>query len=902
MSFSRLVFMLLVCSLVSFYASAQVDKEFWFAPPEVSRGHADFDRPIKLFITTFGQKATVTVSHPSASVSPFTKPIIVTIPRDSTKEVDLTPRIQYVESAPANKVLKTGLHITSTAPIAVYYEVVSDACKCNPEIFVLKGNNALGTSFMIPSQNMADNSSLYSPTPVSSFDIVATENNTTVTITPSKTIVGHAAGVSFSVTLNMGEVYSAAATSQLAADHLGGSVVVADKPVAVTLKDDLVYISSGPKCAGADLTGDQLVPVRLIGTEYIAMQGRLTMQDRLFVTAVANGTLLYQDNVLVKLLNAGETEMLTVTGPSTYVTSSSPVYVLQLSGVGCELGSTILPSLGCTGSYSVAFSRSSPQPLFVNLMTRAGGQGTFLVNGASGVVLPSMFTQVAGTGGQYYTATIAMPQVKVGSVVTIVNTSMMFHLGVLNGDSTTGARMGYFSNYGNIAPIVWTNTPLCQNDTVQLFTHNITGAQYKWVGPAGFQSTYYKPFIYPAPTSASGVYTLEMKANGCTGTSEVDLVVNPRPILNANPQISYVCPADSMRLQASGADSFQWSPRYATDTTKGPTILVRPTTRTMYYVKGFGSNECTNTDSALVDIKTLPTVEITPNNFVKCPGSTVELTATGGATYTWNPTMYLSSSSGNKVSTSAKETIVYVVTAVSDNGCIGYDTAYVKVGDTSVQEYTLNMCADSVFPFAGYTITEPGTYTNQFKTSFGCDSIVTLHVGLKPHPTADFLFTPVVPELNKPIQFYSKSTDAVKWRWVFETNSSEEENPSYLFRKSGKHNVCLEVRNTGNCPDTVCKQVDALANMMVTLPGAFTPNGDGANDILYIYGGLIKTVHLRIYNRWGQMVFETKSIEQGWDGTFKGEPQRPDAYAYRLTAEFIDGSTTSSSGSVTLVR
>ena len=89
---------------------------------------------------------------------------------------------------------------------------------------------------------------------------------------------------------------------------------------------------------------------------------------------------------------------------------------------------------------------------------------------------------------------------------------------------------------------------------------------------------------------------------------------------------------------------------------------------------------------------------------------------------------------------------------------------------------------------------------------------------------------------------------------------------------------------------------------MADLPGAFTPNGDGANDVLYVYGGLIKAVHLRIYNRWGQMVFETKDIKQGWDGTFKGEPQRPDAYAYRLTAEFIDGSMATSSGSVTLMR
>lgn len=902
MSAFRVVLFLFIGVMLTSSAYAQVDKEFWFAPPEVSRSTSDFDRPIKLFISTFGQKAEVTVSHPA---QPALAPIIITIPRDSTGIVDLTPRMTSVESGPPDVVLKTGLLIKSTAPIAVYYEVVSELCKCNPEIFVLKGINALGTSFMIPSQTLADNSPIYAPKPTSSFDIVATQNSTTVTITPAKALVGHAAiGVPYNVTLNAGEVYSAAAVGGLASDHFAGSTVVSDKPVAITLKDDLVYVSSGPKCAGADLTGDQLVPLRLLGTEYIAMQGRLSIKDRLFVTATRNNTAIYQDNVLINTINLGETEMLTINGPSTYVTASNPISVLQLSGVGCEVGSTILPSLGCTGSYSVAFSRSSNQPFIVTLLTRNGGQGGFLVDGAPNVITPGLFTVVPNTGGQYYTASIEMNNVGVGSAVTVTNTAMMFHLGMLNGDSTVGARYGYFSNYGNIAPIVWTNTPLCQNDSVQLFTHNITSARYAWIGPSGFRSSSYKPFIYPAPTSASGVYKLTMNANGCTGTSEVDLTVNPRPILNATPRVSYICPGEAMELKASGADSLVWWPESNIDTTIGGVYSASPLTRTKYYVKGFLENECTNIDSAIVEIKTLPNVKIQPDTVItKCPGTTIALTASGGAKYTWNPVTYLSATSGANVSTTAKETIVYEVTAVSADGCIGKAKVVVNVGDTVIQDYSFSMCVDSVFPFGGLQIKESGTYTHHFKTNTGCDSIVTINVSMREHPTADFIFLPIEPELNVPVQFYSKSPDAVKWQWVFgDGRSSTDENPSHLFYKSGKMKVCLEVRNAGNCPDTICKPIDALANLSVDMPGAFTPNGDGANDVLYIYGGAATEVHLRIYNRWGQMVFETRDIKQGWDGTYKGVPQRPDSYAYVLSAVFIDGSKSTKSGSITLLR
>ena len=227
----------LLFSFCFFHLTAQTDTEFWFAAPEVSVNNANFDRPIVLRITAYSQASTVTISQPANGG--FT-PIVVNIAANATSTSDLTPWINQIENKPPNSVLNYGLLITATTPVTAYYEVVSQQCLCNPEIFALKGKNGLGTNFFIPSQNFVNNNSGYNPVPFSSFDIVASDNNTTVTITPSNNIVGHAAGVAYNITLNRGQTYSATAASQAAAQHLMGSTVIADKPIAITIKDDLM--------------------------------------------------------------------------------------------------------------------------------------------------------------------------------------------------------------------------------------------------------------------------------------------------------------------------------------------------------------------------------------------------------------------------------------------------------------------------------------------------------------------------------------------------------------------------------------------------------------------------------------------------------------------------------------
>jgi len=187
-----------------------------------------------------------------------------------------------------------------------------------------------------------------------------------------------------------------------------------------------------------------------------------------------------------------------------------------------------------------------------------------------------------------------------------------------------------------------------------------------------------------------------------------------------------------------------------------------------------------------------------------------------------------------------------------------------------------------------------------------CNKTDTLKktVRIKKLPTADFSFAPVIPVSNKPVTFTNKSVNADFYSWNFGDGSllSSETNPVHLFRHTGTFLVCLKASSNEGCVDSVCKPVDADIHTAIDVPTAFSPNGDGSNDVLYVRGGGIETMDLKIFNRWGQKVFESNSLDKGWDGSFNAKPQPVDAYGYVLTATFIDGSSAVKKGNITLLR
>jgi len=210
-------------------------------------------------------------------------------------------------------------------------------------------------------------------------------------------------------------------------------------------------------------------------------------------------------------------------------------------------------------------------------------------------------------------------------------------------------------------------------------------------------------------------------------------------------------------------------------------------------------------------------------------------------------------------------------------------------------------------PYPTHTYMNPGTYTVSLEAvdnntcNIRDDTSVTITV-FGP-PSADFSFTPAKPVENTPTTFVNQTIGAVSYLWEFgDGQVSTETNPMHQYNKTGTYDVCLLATNAAGCTDTVCRQVAAIVIPLFDIPNAFSPNGDGMNDVLMVRGFGIANFNFRIFNRWGQLVFESNDPNTGWDGRFKGTIQPMDAYAYTVNVTFSDGTTATKTGNITLLR
>lgn len=170
-------------------------------------------------------------------------------------------------------------------------------------------------------------------------------------------------------------------------------------------------------------------------------------------------------------------------------------------------------------------------------------------------------------------------------------------------------------------------------------------------------------------------------------------------------------------------------------------------------------------------------------------------------------------------------------------------------------------------------------------------------------PQAAFTYSPNPSLENTPTQFINGSTNALRYNWDFgDGNQSTQSNPQHQYVASAINDVCLIATNAQGCADTVCQKVESIIVIYYDVPNAFTPNGDGKNDKVAVRGfGIIK-VNFRIYNRWGQLVFQSTDPSQGWDGYYQGRLQPMDVYGYTLEVEMYTGERFTKKGDITLLR
>ncbi|WP_099718389.1 IgGFc-binding protein [Flavobacterium sp. 2] len=255
-------------SLGEITAPGTFDFEYWYGVP---RWDPLFRTPQTLHFSGISSTdyATYVIDMPA---DPGFAPIAGTLYPGGARTVDLIPFINAITVEPANTILNRGLRIRVKGKLGAYY--ASEDVN-NYGTMPLRGPNALGTSFIIPGQDAYINSTIY-PDSRAMFVVTATQDGTQVTITSAEPIIGHGANVTFVITLNKGQSYSADAATG-SGNHLAGSLVSSNLPVVITYNDDLLVFSR----TAADNAGDQLVPVSKFGLEYVHIRANLAQGGEL---------------------------------------------------------------------------------------------------------------------------------------------------------------------------------------------------------------------------------------------------------------------------------------------------------------------------------------------------------------------------------------------------------------------------------------------------------------------------------------------------------------------------------------------------------------------------------------------------------------------------------------------
>ena len=854
----------LFLGLISTVLQAQTDTEFWFVAPEVTSNHGD--APIVMRVSANTSPADITLSQPA---NPAFIPITLTIPAGTTQSIDLTPFQTLVENQPPDQVLDKGILLESSVPVTAYYEVNNGV---NPEIFPLKGGNALGTTFYTPFPTNYDNGA-YSPTARSGFEIVATEDNTSITINPTADLIGHPAGVPFTITLNRGQTYSLLAVSTTATQRPVGTRITSNKPIAVTLKDDSAALGG---CR--DLMGDQLVPVGVIGREYIVMKGFLNSEERVYVLATTNNTEVFVDGNATPnaTLNSGEQFTIDVLNSTVFIACSQPVYVLHVSGFGCEMGSAVLPSIECTGSPSVFFTRSTSEFFGLNIMVRTGAEGSFSLNGSTTLVPANAFTPVNGSGGEWLSAQLSFSEtdIAIGATSLLANTAQtgeLFHLGIIHGGSGSGCRYGYFSDFAST--YLGDNRVVCVNDSL-LLDAGAGKDSYEWSTGDTTQSIY---------VQEPGTYWVVTIKDGCESTDTVN-VIEEFPDLGLPDSLSG-CGVPLLTLTpTNGFNDFLWS-----DGSTTAEISVNQNGN--YFLEALSSAGCRARDTVAVTFAPVPPLPNLQFESPVCSGEDIQLSSPGAqGTVYWNGPQSFSEIGSdvfiNNIATS--QSGAYFVSQEED-GCRS-DSVIFQIdvqqsvslsfsGDTilcdGASSEIIVLGSDSLLWNTGSTENtlelEQGNYTVYSTLASGCNDTLEINL-LDAEPNANFSAEPeLVVLVDTPLLLSDSSTtpagtELVAFTWNFEGYPSlTGESIQITFSDTGTILLTYVVENDEGCRDTITAVILVIDDVVV--PNVFSPNGDGKNDAFSI-GNIeaFTNANLVIYNRWGKLIYENAAYQNDWTG------------------------------------
>jgi gliding motility-associated-like protein len=434
---------------------------------------------------------------------------------------------------------------------------------------------------------------------------------------------------------------------------------------------------------------------------------------------------------------------------------------------------------------------------------------------------------------------------------------------------------------------------------------------YSWSPAAGLNTTSSGTVI--ANPSATTIYTIVGANGNCRDTITSQVVADLPPVVVVNS--ATICSGSSATLTASGASVYSWSPASSLNANSGATVIAMPSTSTSYSITGTAGS-CTATAHALVTVTPLPILAV--NSASICTGSTANLLVSGATDYNWFPSTALSASTGSIVTSSSPVSITYTVIGTSDNCSDTIQTTVTVYPMPVLAANAATVCAGSsaILAASGASvyswspalglntasgpsvIATPSVSTHYVITGSSgiCTSTIqtVVQVNSLPHPSIEASSSTI----NTPGESVSLTVsggNTYLWSNGFST-------PLISVAPFETSSYCVMAISPEGCEQEVCITIDVLPESTLYIPDTFTPNGDQLNDVLYTPGTNIIAYHLVIYNRWGNLIFESHEMGSGWNGTYKGEPVKNDVYNYLLTAEGIDRVFYKKTGSILVLK
>lgn len=454
------------------------------------------------------------------------------------------------------------------------------------------------------------------------------------------------------------------------------------------------------------------------------------------------------------------------------------------------------------------------------------------------------------------------------------------------------------------------------------------GSTYQWTPTAGLSNpNISNPVATPSSTTT---YIVSVGVNGCNRRKldSVLVTTRPKPILQM-PADTLICAIDTLQLAAGGTGNFVWTPDNNISTTTIHNPLVSPDVPTTYHVRFTDAFNCFANDSVFIDVKPDVTVNA-GNDTTICRTDGFTLATTGdGVSYTWSPPLGLNNPNIKNPVATPSVTTLYTVTAnigkcqrssdvkitvaplpIATAGpdttvCIGF-SAQLYASGGSTYAWTPSTWLDNP-NIANPRVVQPRQsikYVVSVSNTQGCTRTVK-----------DSLFVRVIPKLQvdagpsdtsivegEPLSLLA--TGGVTYLWTPGTWLNNPGIPNPVSSPNGNILYTVTGTDAAGCrgTDTIRVTVYELDPDMY-VPTAFTPNGDGINDIIRpILLGMRKLNYFKIFNRYGELVFETREMGKGWNGIFKGKALDMASFVWMAEGLTFKNQTRQKKGSVILIR